>query len=124
MSSLGLDIFRRLLEQVHEVESVAERADREGDADAAPILRRSAFVLAVAGIDTYFHEQTTRLLLLGAGRSVATCPRVPGSSGRRSDLSGPASESFIRLGLSYKTLVSPKAIDGGVVTELDSIRRS
>ncbi len=39
MSFLVLDIFRRLLEQVDEVESVAVRMEMEGDSTAAPIRR-------------------------------------------------------------------------------------
>jgi hypothetical protein len=113
MASLALDIFRTLQEQVAEIETVASRAESEGYGDVAPILRRSAFVLAVAGIDTYFHEQAARLLTGSAKASPADAARVATYVGRISaaDASGPHGESHIRLALSYKTLVAPKGIE-------------
>src|SRR3712207_6962042 len=58
----------RSVEQVEEIEAAAVRAESEGFGSTAPILRRSAFVLAVASIDTYFHEQATRLLTATAAK--------------------------------------------------------
>jgi len=112
MSSLAFDIFKRLLEQVDNVEAVAARTAAQGDLNAASILRRSAFVLAVAGIDTYFHEQATRLLHLTAVNSATDAARVGAFSGVPvGDLTGGNGEGILRLSLSYKTFVSPKAID-------------
>src|SRR5260370_42243101 len=71
MSSLALDIFNRLISQVDEIEAAAARAETDGFAGTAPVLRRSGFVLAGASIDTYFHEQATRLLTAAALRSAA-----------------------------------------------------
>lgn len=116
MSSLALDVFRRLLEQVEEVEKAATRGEADGHSDAAPILRRSAFVLAVAGIDTYFHEQAARLLYASAKSSQIDAARVAAYIGRISatDASGVSGESYIRMGMSYKTLVAPSGIDSAI----------
>lgn len=114
MSSLALDVFHRLKEQVDEIERTAARCEIDGFSSAAPILRRSAYVLAVASLDTYFHEQAARLLYASALSSASSATRVAGYVGRVSaaDVSGNTGESYIRLGLSYKTLVAPTAIDG------------
>lgn len=116
MSSLALDIFNRLIAQVDEVEAAAARAETGGFATTAPILRRSGFVLAVASIDTYFHEQAARLLTAAALRSTAEAAIVSNyaQSVSATDVSGPAGESYIRMRLSYKTLVSPRSIDAAM----------
>jgi hypothetical protein len=116
MSSLALDIFNRLISQVYEVEAAAVRAETGGFAATAPILRRSGFVLAVASIDTYFHEQAARLLTGAALRSAtaAACVANYVQSVSAGDVSGVAGESHIRMRLSYKTLVSPKNIDAAM----------
>lgn len=113
MSSRALSIFNRLISQVDEVEAAAARAEVGGFAATAPILRRSGFVLAVASIDTYFHEQAARLLTAAALRSPAEASTVANYAQSVSavDVSGPAGESHIRLRLSYKTLVAPRSID-------------
>jgi hypothetical protein len=116
MSSLALDIFNRLISQVDEIEAAAARATADGFAATAPILRRSGFVLAVASIDTYFHEQATRLLTDAALRSAADANAVANyaQSVSAGNVSGAAGESYIRMRLSYKTLVSPKSIDAAM----------
>jgi hypothetical protein len=116
MSSLALDIFNRLLSQVDEVEAAAARAEISGFAATAPILRRSGFVLAVASIDTYFHEQAARLLTAAALRSPAEASAVANyaQSVSASDVSGHSGESHIRMRLSYKTLVAPRSIDAAM----------
>jgi hypothetical protein len=116
MSSLALDIFNRLISQVDEIEAAAARAATDGFAATAPVLRRSGFVLAVASIDTYFHEQATRLLTAAALRSAAEATVVANYAQNvsGSDVSGTAGESHIRMRLSYKTLVSPKSIDAAM----------
>jgi enamine deaminase RidA (YjgF/YER057c/UK114 family) len=116
MSSLALDIFNRLISQVDEVEAAAARAEADGFAATAPILRRSGFVLAVASIDTYFHEQATRLLTAAALRSATEARTVANyaQSVSANDVSGPSGESHIRMRLSYKTLVSPRNVDAAM----------
>ena len=116
MSSLGLDIFNRLIAQVDEVEAAAARAETDGFAATAPILRRSGFVLAIASIDTYFHEQATRLLAAAALRSPAAANAVANyiQNVSASDVSGSAGDSHIRMRLSYKALVAPKGIDAAM----------
>jgi len=116
MSSLALDIFNRLISQVDEVEAAAARAETGGFAATAPILRRSGFVLAVASIDTYFHEQAAQLLAAAARRSAAEAAVVANYAQNVSatDVSGAAGESHIRMRLSYKTLVSPRSIDAAM----------
>jgi hypothetical protein len=116
MSSLALDIFHRLISQVDEVEAAAARAVDDGFAATAPILRRSGFVLAVASVDTYFHEKAAQLLTAAALRSSAEARAVANYAQSVSavDVSGPAGESHIRLRLSYKTLVSPRSIDAAM----------
>jgi hypothetical protein len=117
MSSLALDIFNRLISQVDEIEAAAARAETDGFAATAPILRRSGFVLAVASIDTYFHEQATHLLTAAALRSAAEANTVANYTQNVSagDVSGAAGESHIRMRLSYKTLVSPRSIDAAMM---------
>jgi hypothetical protein len=112
VSTLALDIFRRLVEQVDEIEAVASAAT----ADVAPILRRSAFVLGVASIDTYFHERATGLLFASARSSPIDASRVASYLARvtAAEVSGPSGEGYIRVALSYKTLVHPDAI-GAVI---------
>lgn len=116
MSSLALDIFNRLISQVDEIEAAAARAEAQGFGATAPILRRSGFVLAVASIDTYFHEQATRLLTTAARQSTANAEIVANYTQRVSikDVSGSASESYIRMQLSYKTLASSRNIDAAM----------
>jgi len=116
MSSLALDIFNRLISQVDEIEAAAARAETDGFAATPPILRRSGFVLAVASIDTYFHEQATRLLTAAALRSAAEANAVANYAQNVSagDVSGAAGASHIRMRLSYKTLVSPRSIDAAM----------
>lgn len=116
MSSLALDIFHRLISQVEEIEAAASRAEFDGFATTAPILRRSGFVLAVASIDTYFHEQATRLLTAAAIQSPAKAAAVANYAQNVSaaDVSGPTGEKHIRLRLSYKALVAPKNIDAAM----------
>jgi hypothetical protein len=128
MSSLALDIFNRLISQVDEVEAAAARAETDGFAATAPILRRSGLVLAVASIDTYFHEQATRLLTAAALRSAAEASVVANYAQNvsASDVSGAAGESHIRMRLSYKTLVSPKhrrSNDGRRYRHVDGLAR-
>lgn len=112
MSSFALEVFRRLLEQVELVEAAAVRAEQEGF-DSAPVLRRSGYVLAVAGIDTYFHEQAARLLTAEAAVGAISAGRVANylQSVKASDVAGRFGASFVRLRLSYKTLVGPRAVD-------------
>ena len=101
------------MEQVEEVRAAALRAEVDGFTTAAPILRRSAYVLSVAAFDSYFHERAVDLLranalsgLSGAG-TVANYIRSTSAS----DVAGPSGEGHIRLRLSYRTLVAPDAID-------------
>lgn len=113
MTSLALEIFHRCLEQVEEIEVTASRAELEGFATVAPILRRSAYVLAVAALDSYFHERAVDLLrakaISGATEAAAVANYIQNATA--SDVSGPQGENYIRLRLSFKTLVGPTAID-------------
>lgn len=111
-ASLALDTFRRLIQQVEEIEAVAVAIESTRP-DAAPVLRRSAYVLAVAAIDTYFHEQAARLLWDAARAGSAHAARVANylQSVSASDVSGPFGEGYIRMRLSYRTLVAPKGVD-------------
>jgi hypothetical protein len=113
MTSFALDIFHRCLEQVDEVESAARRAEAEGPVGLAPILRRSAYVLAVAALDSYFHERGILLLRDRALASVSAAGDVANfvQSVSALDVSGPNGESYIRLRLSFRTLVAPASID-------------
>jgi hypothetical protein len=114
MSSLALDTFSRLIQQVEEIEAIASLVESQGNQESPPILRRSAFVLGIAAIDTFFHEQGIRLLYAAAQSSQQDASRVSVYVGAANpgDVAGVAGESHIRMGLSYKTLASPKAIDG------------
>lgn len=98
------------------IEVTAVRTEQEGYA-AAPVLRRSAYVLAVAGIDTYFHEQAARLLTEAALTGPASANRIANylQSVKASDLKGTRGHGLVRLRLSYKTLVGPHAIDAMLI---------
>lgn len=128
MTSLALDIFERLIGQVDQVEVAAFRAERDGHFEDAPILRRSAFVLAVASIDTFFHEHAVDLLRAAALRSGSDAVSVANycKSVSATDVAGPYGEEHIRMRLSYKTLVSPRSIDtalGAAGLDFESIWR-
>lgn len=116
MSSLALDIFNRLIQQVTVVEDAALRAETDGFSSTAPILRRSGYVLAVASIDVYFHEQAARLLTAAALRSTTEAAAVANYARYVSaaDVSSTSGEGHIRMRLSYKTLVAPKSIDSAL----------
>lgn len=116
MVSIALELFERLIHQVDQVEDMAQEADRSGKTGQSQIMRRSAFVLAVASIDTYFHEQAAALLYRAARRSVAEAGVVANycRSVSASDVSGSAGASFIRMRLSYRTLVSPRNISAAL----------
>lgn len=116
MSSFALDIFRQLISQVDEIEAAAARAEVDGFAITAPILRRSGYVLAVASIDTYFHEQAARLLTAAALKSAAQAAVVANylRNVSAAAVSGASGESYVRMQLSYKTLVSPRSIDAAM----------
>lgn len=112
-ASLALNIFHRLLDQVAEIEKVASQLEAESQDDVASILRRSGYVLAVAALDSYFHERGIELLAaharLGAVQAGDVAKYVRNVSG--ADVSGPQGENYIRLQLSFKTLASPSSID-------------
>lgn len=112
MTSAALATFHRLLTQVDEIEAVATDADITKP-EAAPILRRSAYVLAVAALDTYFHEQAAAKLRAAAVLGSPHDARVANYLGSVSavDVSGPSGEGYIRMRLSFKTLVAPRRID-------------
>lgn len=113
MSSLALDIFERLIAQVDQIELAACRAEADGHGADAPIIRRSGYVLAVASIDTFFHEHAARVLRAAALRSAFEAAAVANYCRNVSatDVAGPSGESFIRMQLSYKTLVTPRSVD-------------
>jgi hypothetical protein len=112
MTSLALDVLHRCLQQVAEVEQAAQRSEGDGHADVVPILRRNGYVLTVAALDTYFHEQGARLLVARAASGQVAAGEV-GNYVQASavDVSGPNGEGYVRLRLSFKTLVAPAAID-------------
>jgi len=112
MASLSLDIFNRLVGQTHELEAVASRDDVDGTLGIAPILRRSGFLLAVAALDSYFHERAIDLLSKCAERSPEDASRVGRYVGvSRANVESNHGISHIRLRLTFKTLVAPNNID-------------
>ncbi|WP_156155628.1 hypothetical protein [Frigoribacterium sp. MEB024] len=113
MSAEALGVFERLMAQVEQVEEAALRAERDGYLESAPILRRSAFVLAVASVDTYFHERVVAMLSSRIRRGPDEVTAIVSYLRRGTDqeLSGSDGLGHIRLALSYKTLVSPDMID-------------
>ncbi|AMW18803.1 hypothetical protein [Mycobacteroides chelonae] len=117
-ASLALNIFHRLLDQVAEIEAVATHIEADQQETSASILRRSAYVLAVAALDFYFHERGIELLAayakLGAVQAGEVANYVKSVSA--CDVAGPQGESHIRLRLSFKTLASPSAIDSLLTT--------
>lgn len=113
MSSLAFDIFHRLLSQTHELEAAAVRAENDGFGASAPILRRSGFLLAVAAFDSYFHERGIQLLAEYAKAGSTEAARVSNyvRNVSSAEVSSNEGESHVRLHLSFKTLVSPRALD-------------
>lgn len=101
------------MDQVSEVSLASEREDLAGNSSVAAIIRRSAYVLSVAAVDSYFHERFTDLLRLHALRGAAEAGDVANyiQSVSASDVAGPIGEGLIRYRLSYRTLVAPVAID-------------
>ncbi len=112
MGSYAHDVFRQVLSQVREVEAAAARAQEEGFPTAAPILRRAGLVLAIAAIDSYFHEQAVLHLVNVGKQNSQDAARVANylQSVSAATVSGPSAESYVRLRLSYKTLVAPNSI--------------
>lgn len=109
MPSAAFQVFERLLEQVQAVEDIATREESSGNIEGASILRRSAYVLAIASIDTYFHEYVTEKLVFHGGSNPKVVASFVGIE--PSIASGPTAEGNIRLHLSYKTFVAPGKID-------------
>ncbi|WP_144083368.1 hypothetical protein [Microbacterium sp. TS-1] len=99
-----------------EIEGVAEEVG-SSKPDVAPILRRSAYVLAVAALDTYFHERSAEKLRAAALRGSPDDARVASYLGSvtAAEVGGPVGESFIRMRLTFKTLVAPRRIDEAVL---------
>ena len=114
-STLALDVFERLMGQVSDVQAVARSATQEGD-PTAEILRRSAYVLAVAAIDSYFHELSIDRMSTVAKRSRSDSTRVSNYLGHvsASDLEGPNGEAYIRYRIGFKTLVAPDKVDKAI----------
>ena len=113
--SFALAVFDRLIEQVDQIEAVAKQMDTTNP-ESAPVLRRSALVLAVAALDTYFHEQAAVRLREAALRGTPHDARVANflRNVSAADVSGPAGESYIRLRLGFMTLVAPNRIDATI----------
>lgn len=112
-ASFALNIFDRLLDQVAEIEAVASQLEANAQHTAPPILRRSGYVLAVAALDSYFHERAVDLLGSHANLGAAQASDVANylRNVTAANVSGPQGESYIRLHLSFKTLASPSSID-------------
>lgn len=112
-ASLALNIFHRLLDQVAEIEAVATRMESDPNDTSAPILRRAGYVLAVAALDSYFHERGIDLLTAYAKLGPVQAGEVSHylRNVSAASVSGQQGESYIRLQLSFKTLASPAAID-------------
>lgn len=112
-ASLALNIFHRLLDQVAEIEAVATKMEADPHDTSASILRRSGYVLAVAALDSYFHERGIELAAAHAKAGALQAGEVANylKSVSASDVSGQHGEGHIRLRLSFKTLASPSAID-------------
>ena len=111
-ASAALSIFNRLQEQVDGIHQIARQVD-VSDGQVAQSLRRSAYVLAVAALDTYFHEVAAVKLASAVSRAQHEAARVANyvqnvSAVNLTSASGP---SYIRLRLSYKTLVAPRSVD-------------
>lgn len=113
MSSLALDVFERLIDQVDQIESAAIRSVADGHPNVAPILRRSGLVLAVASIDTFFHEHAASCLYAAALRSPVEAAAVANycKNVSAANVAGLSGEGYIRMQLSYKTLVASRGID-------------
>jgi len=110
--SHALETFFKLIAQVAHVEGVARGLD-EDQADVASTLRRSAYVLGVAALDTYFHERAVGKLVTAAAPGAEPAARVASYLGGLSaeQVSGGRAEQLVRLRVGYKTLVSPQNID-------------
>lgn len=108
-------LFTRLIEQVRKIESIAATFDK--DVESAQILRRSAYVLAVAAIDSYFQEYALERLVeaLDSG-DPDTLSRIRTYLGGVSEdeLSGEHRASYVAYRLGYKTLVSSTQIDAAI----------
>lgn len=110
--NLALDVFHRLMDQVMSIESIVDEVDRD-NLVATSSLRRSAYVLAVAAIDAYFHELAVERLHTAAQSGRTSAVKVANylSNVSADEVSDEAGSFHIRHRLSYKTLVSPENID-------------
>ncbi|MCS6581781.1 MULTISPECIES: hypothetical protein [Curtobacterium] len=113
--SLSLEVFQRLRGQVIEIRKVAEGL-QSTNATVAHSLRRSAYVLSVAALDTYFHEKAAARLYQAACADATGAARVANyvQSVSAADVSGVLGESYIKLRLSYKTLVAPRTVNSAI----------
>lgn len=109
----ALATFHRLIDQVDHIEQVASSVE-EDNPIASPVLRRSAYVLAVAALDTFFHEHGAVRLAQSAKQGTPHDVRVANYLGSASpaDVAGAYGPSHVRLHLGFKTLVAPSKIDG------------
>ncbi|WP_420363567.1 hypothetical protein AABM26_04260 [Curtobacterium aetherium] len=114
-TSASLTIFHRLQEQVDSIHAIARQADTS-DPAVAQSLRRSAYVLAVAALDTFFHEVAADKLTVAAMRAHPEAVRVANYIQNVSvvELTGQSGPSYVRLRLSYKTLVAPRSVDAAI----------
>jgi hypothetical protein len=101
------------MDQVAKVYEAAEREELAGHGHVGPVMRRSAYVLSVAAVDSYFHERGSELLrthaLKGAPEAGQVSTYVQGITA--TDAAGPIGDGLIRYRLSYKTLVAPTSVD-------------
>lgn len=113
MASAAFQVFSRLQGHVQELRATAARELDAGHDESAKACLRSGIVLAVASLDTYFHEQGVRLLHECASQGASQAQAVVdyARSLSVSDVQGNQALGLLRLRLSYKTLVSPEKID-------------
>jgi len=112
MASAALGTFDRLHDEATKLKDTARREHAAGYPKHAASCLRSAIVLAVAAVDTYFHEQGVRLLLSHLNGPLSTAGAVQAFTGlANTQLTGPSATGLVRWKLSYKTFQSPVKID-------------
>lgn len=105
-------IYHRQMAQYNMMLDSSNREFEAGNAEASEVIHRLCIVLLISAFDTYMHEQGARLLDRHQRTTPEARERVQQYLGLdESVLRGESANGYIRLGLSYKTLVAPASLN-------------
>lgn len=109
-------LFDELLGQVNALSVLGQSQEAAGEVESSSSIYRACIVLSVSALDAYMHEKTAEAFLLGVQQGLpATNASIAGYLQIQPQLlTQPALPSSIRYWLSFKTLVTPSAIDKAI----------